>query len=154
MTPKLGDFGLTKILSDTNATVNVSGAGTVTHLAPEMFEAGTLVTTAVDSYAFGILMYELYCCQRAFAGLPHMAIAQQVYHQGLRPVFPAGTPPDYVQLASDCWRTAPAERPTFGQIIGRLEAMEASMGGGPAAGGACGGPFGAGRACAAPAAGV
>jgi hypothetical protein len=32
--PKLGDFGLTKILSEADHAVNLDGAGTVTHLAP------------------------------------------------------------------------------------------------------------------------
>lgn len=39
--------------------VNHSGAGTVTHLAPEMFRVGTRITTAVDVYAFGIMMWEV-----------------------------------------------------------------------------------------------
>jgi hypothetical protein len=40
-------------LNEARHTLNLSGAGTITHLAPEMFEAGSKVTTAVDSYAFG-----------------------------------------------------------------------------------------------------
>jgi serine/threonine protein kinase len=43
-----------------NLTSRRSGAGTVTHLAPELLEAGSKVTTAVDTWAFGILMYEAY----------------------------------------------------------------------------------------------
>lgn len=59
--PQLADFGLSKVLGQGAASViNLSGAGTVTHLAPEMFQAGSRVTTAVDVYAFGIFMYELY----------------------------------------------------------------------------------------------
>jgi serine/threonine protein kinase len=53
VTPKLADFGLSRILDDSDAAVNISGAGTLTHLAPEMFEAGSRVTTAIDAYAFG-----------------------------------------------------------------------------------------------------
>ena len=33
----------------------------MTHLAPELLEAGSKITTAVDTWAFGILMYEAYC---------------------------------------------------------------------------------------------
>lgn len=53
---KLSDFGLARVLGDAAAAVNVSGAGTVTHLAPEMLRPGLAVTTAVDAYAFGVLM--------------------------------------------------------------------------------------------------
>jgi serine/threonine protein kinase len=57
---KLGDFGLAKVLGSSDAVVNVSGTGTVNHLAPELFVPGLHITTAVDAYAFGILLYELY----------------------------------------------------------------------------------------------
>jgi hypothetical protein len=50
---QLADFGLTKILNEADHTVNLDGAGTVTHLAPEMFKAGSKVTKSVDAYAFG-----------------------------------------------------------------------------------------------------
>jgi serine/threonine protein kinase len=54
-TPKLADFGLVKLLKDDYAR-NRSGAGTVTHLAPEMLVANARITVAVDTYAFGIVM--------------------------------------------------------------------------------------------------
>lgn len=38
---------------------NRSGTGTITHLAPEMLVSGAKLTTAVDAYSFGILMYEV-----------------------------------------------------------------------------------------------
>ena len=57
---KLGDFGLAKVLGTADAVVNVSCTGTVNHLAPELFTPGSRVTTAVDAYAFGVLLYELY----------------------------------------------------------------------------------------------
>ena len=52
---KLGDFGLAKVLRE-DYVRNRSGAGTVTHLAPEMLTAGSKLTTAVDAFAFGVLM--------------------------------------------------------------------------------------------------
>jgi hypothetical protein len=119
--PQLADFGLSKILKDTDdhAVINHSGAGearlpgaaaagagngadhcpavsrqehhrrrvgapapadrlplflrahapgTVTHLAPEMLVRGTHITTAVDVFAFGILMWEFYTGLKPWAG--------------------------------------------------------------------------------------
>lgn len=43
-------------------------AGTVTHLAPELLQAGTKITAAVDTYAFGICLYEIYAGKRCYAG--------------------------------------------------------------------------------------
>ncbi|KIY95882.1 Mitogen-activated protein kinase kinase kinase 11 [Monoraphidium neglectum] len=124
MTPKLGDFGLAKILNEARHTLNLSGAGTITHLAPEMFEAGSKVTTAVDSYAFGILMWELWTGGRkAYQGLPQGIIADHVTRKGLRPAFPPSAPPLYARLAAECWGVDPHRRPTFVQIAERLEAL-------------------------------
>lgn len=52
-------------------------AGTVTHLAPERFRQGAMVTPAVDMYAFGVLMFEVYCRQQPFPGLTPLAIIAQ-----------------------------------------------------------------------------
>jgi serine/threonine protein kinase len=56
--------------------INRSGSGTVTHLAPELFQAGTKITTAVDAYSFGIMMWEMYTGQRAYSGMARCAAAQ------------------------------------------------------------------------------
>jgi hypothetical protein len=34
-----------------------SGSGTVTHLAPELFQVGSKLTSAVDAFSFGIMMW-------------------------------------------------------------------------------------------------
>jgi serine/threonine protein kinase len=52
MHTQLADFGLAKVLSGGSAT-NRDCGGTLTHLAPEMFEPGSRITAAVDVYAFG-----------------------------------------------------------------------------------------------------
>jgi serine/threonine protein kinase len=54
-TPKLADFGLVKLLKDDYAR-NRSGAGTVTHLAPEMLVPNARITVAADTFAFGVVM--------------------------------------------------------------------------------------------------
>jgi len=66
-TLQLADFGLTKLLLE-HDVVNLFGAGTATHLAPELLRAGTKISTAADVYAFGVIMWECYVAKRAFAG--------------------------------------------------------------------------------------
>lgn len=53
---KLGDFGLVKLLGDRAFLKNCDTSGTLTHLAPERFQAGSMLTAAADSYGFGVLM--------------------------------------------------------------------------------------------------
>ncbi|KIZ05851.1 putative serine/threonine-protein kinase pats1 [Monoraphidium neglectum] len=126
VTPKLADFGLAKILKEDEHVINHSGAGTVTHLAPEMFRAGSHITTAVDVYAFGIMMWEFYTQKKPYANLARDAIIARVL-KGARPSFPSGPPQPYVQLASACWATDPAMRPAVADIITSLQRMAADM---------------------------
>ncbi|KAI8469487.1 MAG: hypothetical protein J3K34DRAFT_459366 [Monoraphidium minutum] len=121
--PKLADFGLTKIVRGDDQVVNHSGAGTVTHLAPEMFTAGTRVTTAVDVFAFGTLMWEVYTCRRPWQGLTREGIIDRVLCRGARPHFPAGAPRAYVDLANACWAASPVDRPAIPDILGALQRM-------------------------------
>lgn len=51
----------------------------MTHLAPELFQVGSKLTTAVDTFSFGIMMWELYTGQRAYGGLGRDAIIDRVY---------------------------------------------------------------------------
>jgi DNA-binding helix-hairpin-helix protein with protein kinase domain len=48
------------VLGAADAVVNVCGAGTVSHLAPELFVPGSRITTAADVFSFGVLLFELY----------------------------------------------------------------------------------------------
>ena len=125
--PKLADFGLSKVIRSPDAVVNHSGAGTITHLAPEMLTPGTRLTTAVDVFAFGVLMWEFYTARRPFAGLGRDAIADAVLRRGARPAFPPGAPRAYVELAAACWAPAPGDRPSFADVGAALHAMADAM---------------------------
>jgi len=120
---KLSDFGLAKLLRENYYIVNRSGSGTVTHLAPELFQVGSKLTTAVDSFSFGIMMWELYTGQRAYGGLGRDAIIDRVYKKKARPIFPLGVPPAYAALAKQCWDDDPPQRPTFPTVLLRLSEM-------------------------------
>lgn len=65
--PKLLDFGIAKILSDddTSRTQTTLRALTPDYAAPEQFTGGT-VTTAVDVFALGGLLFELLAGRRPF----------------------------------------------------------------------------------------
>jgi hypothetical protein len=50
-------------------------------------------------------------------------IREQVVNAGLRPAFPSGVPPEYAQIARDCWAADPELRPPFSDICRRLQDM-------------------------------
>lgn len=67
-------------------------SGTVTHMAPELLQGCGVITFAVDVYAFGILMWELFTGAGVYSGLSSEEIRRRVLEEGLRPVFPPGAP--------------------------------------------------------------
>ncbi|KAI8466889.1 MAG: hypothetical protein J3K34DRAFT_460676 [Monoraphidium minutum] len=132
--PKLADFGLVKVLPGDGGYIrNRSGAGTVSYLAPECFEAGSRLTTGVDAYAFGILMYELYTGRRPYEGLTKDAIVSRVHKQQLRPHLPSATPAGYRGLAQRCWAHDPDARPRLDEVVAELSRIAEELNAGSAA---------------------
>ncbi|WIA12567.1 hypothetical protein OEZ85_006228 [Tetradesmus obliquus] len=118
---KLGDLGLVKLLGDSGSLVNRSTSGTLTHLAPERLQAGSLITPAADTYSFGVLMYELYTGRQPYSGQDQGMELMRAVFNGLRPVFPDSTPPGYRALAECCWSRHISARPCFEEVVGRLQ---------------------------------
>lgn len=73
--PKLLDFGIAKLLSDeqTDRTKTSLRALTPDYAAPEQF-IGALITTAVDVYSLGGLLYELLSGRRPFGDIQGSAL--------------------------------------------------------------------------------
>lgn len=124
---KLSDFGLTKMLRDSFYIINRSGSGTVTHLAPELFQVGSRITTGVDTYAFGIMMWEAYTGKRAYHSMKRDEIVEHVYRNHQRPAFPSGTPQQYAELATLCWNPDAGNRPDFKDVTKRIKEMLSSF---------------------------
>ena len=72
---KLGDFGLSRILRETETHVDTGSYGTVTHASPELLTEGRL-TKASDVFAFGIVLWELVSGQRLFPDMHQMQVGR------------------------------------------------------------------------------
>ncbi|EFJ47232.1 hypothetical protein VOLCADRAFT_92279 [Volvox carteri f. nagariensis] len=109
---KVGDFGLATHVDESAHGTHVSASaaqGTLTHTAPELLLHGH-ISKSCDTYAYGILLYELFTGDRPYKGINRALLPHQVAFQGLRPVLPPHTPPDYRSLAESCWQADPRKR--------------------------------------------
>ncbi|PNH12603.1 putative LIM domain-containing serine/threonine-protein kinase [Tetrabaena socialis] len=128
-TAKLADFGfvlrLTHVAEDgSRYAVPEQTCGTPTHMAPECIPRSRTrhtgdgrIGTAVDIYAFGILMWE--CVAGGDRPFPEIKAEKIMYFvlRGMRPRFAADVPLWYRDIAQACWSEEPRQRPTAADLV-------------------------------------
>eukprot|EP00884_Botryococcus_braunii_P014358 jgi/Botrbrau1/22923/Bobra.0030s0002.2 len=121
---KIADFGLARQM-DIQSRISTDSYGTVSYLAPETFTQG-IIGKAADVYAFGVVMWEVVSHTRAWAGMLHAQIMFAVAMRRRKLEFPEGTHAGYAELALDCMAFEPEDRPTFPEIVKRLDKLMAA----------------------------
>jgi len=116
---KVSDFGLARFTTSNKAT---TFCGTLQWTAPEIL-LGVGYTTKADVYSYGVVLWELFTRSDPHKNLSQAAIISGVAQQNIRPPIPADCPPAYAQLMRDCWESDPQKRPSFADILTRLEGM-------------------------------
>ena len=91
--------------------------------APEVIER-TGGGEAADTYQYSLVMWELWCGAKPFAGLTPAEVALGVTRYGMRPRLPQSMPTKLVALMKSCWSQLPADRPSFDDIVKTLERLE------------------------------
>ncbi|GAX72878.1 hypothetical protein CEUSTIGMA_g333.t1 [Chlamydomonas eustigma] len=117
---KVADFGLARDITD---KIQTQTYGTITHQPPETLLTGT-VSKAVDVYAFGVLMWQLYTGSQPWRGFTHAQIMLKVTSGNDRLRFPLCTPIEYEDLALACMAFNAEDRPTFDVICEILKNMQ------------------------------
>ena len=75
---------------------------------------------SVDTYAFGVLMWEMFTGEIPFYMIDIRDITERVI-SGQRPRMPSyGIPAKLVTLINKCWHQNPTERPDFTSIVDLL----------------------------------
>ncbi|MDP2439088.1 MAG: protein kinase [archaeon] len=121
---KIADFGLSRKLSLTPTLVEKSVDNPV-WLAPEILQHQPY-DQRVDTYAFGVILYELLERKAFFGECAFMAQLENRVIAGERPALTVTAPPalaDYLALMRECWSQKPEERPAFSTIQVRLDAV-------------------------------
>mmetsp|Transcript_15397 Transcript_15397/g.34971 ORF Transcript_15397/g.34971 Transcript_15397/m.34971 type:complete len:598 (-) Transcript_15397:320-2113(-) len=122
---KLIDFGLARILENSNPDSNeryvMSGeTGSLRYMAPEVAERHQYNHKA-DVYSFGIILWEMNAGKRPFSGLSRDTFYEQVVYGGVRPHLSKRWPTELNKLVASCWSVDVDARPTFREIVDKID---------------------------------
>jgi serine/threonine protein kinase len=124
--PMLTDFGLAKLMAETNATVSRSGmiVGTLPYIAPEVWE-GRENTRQTDIYALGCIFYEMLMGKPLFEGdTPPSIMMAHFNPPGFPASWPDNVPPGLADILAGALAKDPTERyATAGEMVQALVAL-------------------------------
>eukprot|EP00002_Diphylleia_rotans_P006650 TRINITY_DN1600_c0_g1_i3.p1 TRINITY_DN1600_c0_g1~~TRINITY_DN1600_c0_g1_i3.p1 ORF type:complete len:2451 (+),score=487.30 TRINITY_DN1600_c0_g1_i3:50-7402(+) len=112
---KITDFGFARTKSD-NQTM--TKCGTQAWIAPEILN-GNRYDGKADVYSFGIVVWEVFLCEKPWASLDALRISTEVV-SGRRPTIPSHHHPKVKALITSCWSQIPSDRPSFEEILNQL----------------------------------
>lgn len=119
MRTKIADFGLSKF-RDVGKTMSICGSPL--WVAPEVLR-GEKYGCSCDVYSFSIIVWEALAWGEPYPDLGSSDIMNGVACGNLRPTVPDGTPGPLAHLLEECWMKKQDQRPTFNEIVPRLETM-------------------------------
>ncbi|KAK6781862.1 hypothetical protein RDI58_019658 [Solanum bulbocastanum] len=98
-----------------------------TYIAPEIYK-DEIFDRSVDVYAFGVLLYEMMEGSPPFHPKSPEEAARLMCKEGKRPSFKSKSkyPPDLRELIEECWNPDSFIRPTFSEIIVRMNKIVAN----------------------------
>ncbi|CAI5445189.1 unnamed protein product [Caenorhabditis angaria] len=119
MIAKITDFGLAKICRDELYT-NYSDPNKIPFkwLPPEVL-GPRILSTKSDIWSFGMICFEIYGIGEPYGILPAAKVLQFL-NDGYRFEKLPGMSPCIFELAMECWRKQPADRPSFSELEERF----------------------------------
>lgn len=113
--PKISDFGISTILSQTSESTTVMG--TPRYMAPERLRHDP-ATPATDVYALGMIMYEIAAGTPAFSGSTQQIAKAQLE---LMPGRLDSVPRELWDVIESCLDKNPSNRPSADRVVAALE---------------------------------
>lgn len=125
---KIADFGVARVEAQ-NPREMTGETGTLGYMAPEVLD-GKPYNRKCDVYSFAICLWEIYCCDLPYSNLSFADVTTAVVKQNLRPDIPRCCPSSLVNIMRKCWDANPEKRLGMDEVVGLLEAIDTSKGGG------------------------
>lgn len=124
------DFGLATTIDRMSAHSNqthemTGGTGSFRFMATEVAK-NLPYNHKADTYSFGIILYELLSCKKAFYGLGIDEYFEQVVHNGVRPKVNPKYPNQLNELMQKCWNSNIEMRPSFNEIVSTIDSTPSS----------------------------
>ncbi|GFO35468.1 mitogen-activated protein kinase kinase kinase [Plakobranchus ocellatus] len=119
---KITDFGLAR---EVEQTTRMSAAGTYAWMAPEVIKLSRFSKKS-DVWSYGVVLWELLTGETPYKGIDALGVAYGVAVNKLTLPIPSTCPELFSQLMADCWYQEPHERPTFLDILHRLQEIASS----------------------------
>lgn len=98
------------------------------YMAPEVYK-DDIFDRSVDVYSFGLILFEILEGVQPLHPRSAEDAAKLMCLEGNRPIFKNKSkhyPPDLKELIEECWDQGPVIRPTFSEIIIRLDRIVAN----------------------------
>jgi len=96
--------------------------GSLRYMAPEVADA-LQYNHKADVYSYGIILWELNAGKKPFDGLNREMFYEQVVHGGERPPLNKKWPEELKKMMVDCWSADMDVRPTFSEIVEKIDSM-------------------------------
>ncbi|RVW21331.1 Integrin-linked protein kinase 1 [Vitis vinifera] len=130
---KVADFGVSKLLKVANTVKEdyplICQETSCRYMAPEVFK-NEAYGTKVDVFSFALILQEMIEGCPPFSAKPENEVPK-VYAAQERPPFRAPSKlysHGLKELIEECWNENPTKRPTFGQILTRLDRIYNHLG--------------------------
>ncbi|KAG1670164.1 hypothetical protein FOA52_000876 [Chlamydomonas sp. UWO 241] len=128
---KIADFGLARMMHMESTKVALSKTTNPRWTAPEVIRDSTIGTEG-DVYSFAIIMWEMLTWQQPYEEMMSFQVIYNTASNNMRPDLPddselpgdpGSTLQEYKRLMEQCWHTNASARPTFKEVVHRVQRL-------------------------------
>lgn len=125
---KVTDFGLSKIVQRNDIGYKMTGGtGSYRYMAPEVYRR-EVYGKSIDVFSFALIVHEMFQGGPSNRAEDPEEVADRRAYEDSRPPLSSYMYPEPVKvLLRECWDKNPESRPTFEEIIVRLELIEENL---------------------------